>query len=163
MPDIKAGGIGTLVGAGAIVAAGALGWLPVDTEKAIKDATVSELVSAKADDSTKAYAAADVIRPAQKELSYDIKPAVIDEKDGKVLAPAETLKVFEVDVPRVVQRPEATLTPIGIVAGDTLRVVVYRGEKVAAVWQQEITEPAATENNELRAYIQVQIRDQVVR
>jgi hypothetical protein len=161
MADLKTGGVGTVVGA--ILGVGAMLLMPVDdAKKPLDTATVSEMVSTKADSSTKEYLAADVIREAGKDISYEIAPAKIDEETGKVLVPAETLKTIEVDVPRSVQRPEATLPPVALVEGDTLRVVVYRGEKAVAVWAQQMTEPAG-KDNELRAYVQVNIRDQVVR
>jgi len=152
----------TLVGAvGAALVIGALGGAQLDPGKAeqLESITVAEMVAAKLDSTAQRIEAADVVREAGRETVYDVKPAEVAE-DGKILAPAETLSVKEVDIPRAIVRPENTIRIPEIPTGETFRVVAFVGEKAVAEWAAPITEaPDAAKIT--RGIVQVTIIDQV--
>ena len=152
----------TLVGAvaGALVI-GALGGAQLDPGKAeqLESITVAEMVAAKLDSTAQRIEAADKVREAGRETVYDIKPAEIAE-DGKILAPAETLSVKEVDIPRAIVRPENTIRVPEIPTGEVFRVVAFVGEKAVAEWAAPVTEaPDAAKIT--RASVQVVVYDQI--
>jgi len=152
----------TLVGAvGAALVIGALGGAQLDPGKAeqLESITVAEMVAAKLDSTAQRIEAADVVREAGRETIYDIKPAEIAE-DGKILAPAETLSVKEVDIPRAIVRPENTIRIPEIPTGETFRVVAFVGERAVAEWAAPITEAPDAEKI-TRGIVQVTIIDQV--
>jgi len=152
----------TLVGAvGAALVIGALGGAQLDPGKAeqLESITVAEMVASKVDSTTQRIEAADKVREAGRETVYDIKPAEVAE-DGKILAPAETLSVKEVDIPRAIVRPENTIRVPEIPTGEVFRVVAFVGEKAVAEWAAPITEaPDAAKIT--RGIVQVTIIDQV--
>jgi len=152
----------TLVGAvGAALVIGALGGATLDPGKAeqLQSISVAEMVASKLDSTAQRIEASDVVREAGRETVYDIKPAEVAE-DGKILAPAETLSVKEVDIPRAIVRPENTIRIPEIPTGETFRVVAFVGEKAVAEWAAPITEaPDAAKIT--RASVQVTIIDQV--
>jgi len=152
----------TLVGAvGAALVIGALGGAQLDPGKAeqLESITVAEMVAAKLDSTAQRIEAADKVREAGRETVYDIKPAEVAE-DGKILAPAETLSVKEVDIPRAIVRPENTIRVPEIPTGEVFRVVAFVGEKAVAEWAAPITEaPDAAKIT--RGIVQVTIIDQV--
>jgi len=152
----------TLVGAvGAALVIGALGGAQLDPGKAeqLESITVAEMVASKIDSTAQRIEAADKVREAGRETVYDIKPAEVAE-DGKILAPAETLSVKEVDIPRAIVRPENTIRVPEIPTGEVFRVVAFVGEKAVAEWAAPITEaPDAAKIT--RGIVQVTIIDQV--
>jgi len=152
----------TLVGAvGAALVIGALGGATLDPGKAeqLQSISVAEMVASKIDSTTQRIEATDKVREAGRETVYDIKPAEVAE-DGKILAPAETLSVKEVDIPRAIVRPENTIRIPEIPTGETFRVVAFVGEKAVAEWAAPITEaPDAAKIT--RGIVQVTIIDQV--
>ena len=152
----------TLVGAvGAALVIGALGGAQLDPGKAeqLESITVAEMVAAKLDSTAQRIEATDKVREAGRETVYDIKPAEIAE-DGKIITPAETLSIKEVDIPRAIIRPENTLRVPEIPTGETFRVVAFIGEKAVAEWAAPITEaPDAAKIT--RGIVQVTIIDQV--
>ena len=152
----------TLVGAvGAALVIGALGGAQLDPGKAeqLESITVAEMVASKIDSTAQRIEVADKVREAGRETVYDIKPAEVAE-DGKILAPAETLSVKEVDIPRAIVRPENTIRVPEIPTGEVFRVVAFVGEKAVAEWAAPITEaPDAAKIT--RGIVQVTIIDQV--
>jgi len=156
MADLKM--VGAVAGALVI---GALGGATLDPGKAeqLQSISVAEMVASKIDSTTQRIEAEDKVREAGRETIYDIKPAEIAE-DGKILAPAETLSVKEVDIPRAIVRPENTIRIPEIPTGETFRVVAFVGEKAVAEWAAPITEaPDAAKIT--RGIVQVTIIDQV--
>lgn len=156
MADLKT--VGAVAGALII---GALGGAQLDPGKAeaLQDITVEEMVASKLDSTAQRIEAADRVREAGRETVYDIRPAEIAE-DGKILAPAETLSVKEVDVPRAVIRPEFTFR-LDIPEGtQRVRAVIFADEKGIGEWATEITEqPDASKV--LRIECPVRLFDQV--
>ena len=157
MADIKGLGGALLVG----LALGAGGGIALDPGKAeqLESITVAEMVASKLDSTAQRIEASDVVREAGRETVYDIKPAEVAE-DGKILAPAETLSVKEVDIPRAIVRPENTIRIPEIPTGETFRVAAFVGEKCVAEWAAPVSEaPDAAKIT--RASVQVTIIDQV--
>jgi hypothetical protein len=143
------------------LALGGVGGVALDPAKeaALADISVAEMVAAKLDSTAQRIEASDKVREAGRETVYDIKPAEIAE-DGKIIAPAETLSVKEVDIPRAIIRPENTIRVPEIPTGETFRVVAFVGEKAVAEWAAPITEaPDAAKIT--RASVQITIIDQV--
>ena len=143
------------------LALGGVGSVALDPGKAeaLADITVAEMVASKIDSTTQRIKAEDKVREAGRETVYDIKPAEIAE-DGKIITPAETLSVKEVDIPRAIVRPENTIRIPEIPTGETFRVVAFVGEKAVAEWAAPITEaPDAAKIT--RGIVQVTIIDQV--
>jgi len=143
------------------LALGGVGGVALDPGKAeaLQDITVAEMVASKVDSTTQRIVTEDVVREAGRETIYDIKPAEIAE-DGKILAPAETLSVKEVDIPRAIVRPENTIRIPEIPTGETFRVVAFVGERAVAEWAAPITEAPDAEKI-TRGIVQVTIIDQV--
>ena len=143
------------------LALGGVGGVALDPGKAeaLADITVAEMVASKLDSTAQRIEASDMVREAGRETVYDIKPAEIAE-DGKILAPAETLSVKEVDIPRVVVRPENTIRIPEIPTGETFRVLAFVGERAVAEWAAPITEAPDAEKI-TRGIVQVTIIDQV--
>jgi len=157
MADLKSLGSALLVG----LALGGVGGVALDPAKseALADITVAEMVASKLDSTAQRIEASDKVREAGRETVYDIKPAEVAE-DGKILAPAETLSVKEVDIPRAIVRPENTIRVPEIPTGEVFRVVAFVGEKAVAEWAAPITEaPDAAKIT--RGIVQVTIIDQV--
>lgn len=143
------------------LALGGVGGVALDPAKeaTLQDITVAEMVASKLDSTAQRIEATDKVREAGRETVYDIRPAEVAE-DGKVLAPAETLSVKDVDLPRVVIRPENTIRVPEIPTGETFRVVAFVGEKAVAEWAAPVSEaPDAAKIT--RASVQVTIYDQV--
>ena len=158
MADIKTGGVGFFAGAALGLAIGATA-LSTDKTEALSDITVNEAIASKSDSTTQILARADMVRDGGRETVYDIKPAVVDE-DGKIVTPAETLSVKEVEIPRTVVRPEGTMRFAGIARGDTVRVVAFVGEKTVGQWVAVIEEPADL-SKDTRLSVQATLYDQV--
>ena len=158
MPDLKSGTVGAIGGAILGLSLGATMLTPDKTE-ALSDITVNEIVASKSDPTTQILARADMVRDGGRETVYDIKPAVVDE-DGKIVTPAETLSVKEVEIPRTVVRPEGTMRFAGIARGDTVRVVAFVGEKMVGQWVAAIDEPADV-SKDTRLSVQATLYDQV--
>ena len=152
----------TLVGAvGAALVIGALGGAQLDPGKAeqLESITVAEMVAAKLDSTAQRIEAADVVREAGRETVYDIKPAEIAE-DGKIITPAETLSVKEVDIPRAIIRPEFTFRLDVPEGTQRVRAVIFADEKGIGEWATEITEqPDASKI--LRIECPVRLFDQI--
>ena len=143
------------------LALGGVGGMALDPAKeaTLADVSVAEMVASKVDSTTQRIEATDRVREAGRETVYEIKPAEIAE-DGKVITPAETLSVKEVDIPRAIIRPENTIRVPEIPTGEVFRVVTFVGEKAVAEWASEITEaPDAAKIT--RASVQITIIDQV--
>lgn len=152
----------TLVGAvGAALVIGALGGAQLDPGKAeqLESITVAEMVAAKLDSTAQRIEAADVVREAGRETVYDVKPAEVAE-DGKIITPAETLSVKEVDIPRAVVRPTWTVRIPEIPTGSTLRVVAFVDERAVSEWAAPVTVAAGVEKI-TRASVEINIYDQV--
>jgi len=145
------------------LALGGVGGVALDPGKAeaLANITVAEMVASKIDSTTQRIKAEDKVREAGRETVVDIKPAVIAE-DGKVIAPAETLSVKEVDIPRAIVRPENTIRVSEIPTGEVFRVAAFVGEKCVAEWAAPVTE-APDETKVTRASVQITIYDQVLR
>ena len=158
MSDIKTGGVGFFAGAALGLAIGATA-LSTDKTEALADITVNEVIASKSDSTTQILERVDRVRDGGRETVYDIKPAVVAE-DGKIISPAETLSVKEVEIPRVVVRPEGTMRFAGIARGDTVRVVAFVGEKTVGQWVAAIDEPADI-SNDTRLSVQATLYDQV--
>ena len=143
------------------LALGGVGGVALDPAKseALADITVAEMVASKLDSTAQRIEASDVVREAGRETVYDVKPAEVAE-DGKILAPAETLSVKEVDIPRAIVRPENTIRIPEIPTGETFRVVAFVGERAVAEWAAPITEAPDAEKI-TRGIVQVTIIDQV--
>jgi len=143
------------------LALGGVGGVALDPGKAeaLQDITVAEMVASKVDSTTQRIVTEDVVREAGRETVYDVKAAVIAE-DGKIIAPAETLSVKEVDIPRAVVRPTWTVRIPEIPTGEVFRVVAFVGEKAVAEWAAPVTEaPDAAKIT--RASVQVVVYDQI--
>jgi len=156
MADLKM--VGAVAGALVI---GALGGATLDPGKAeqLQSISVAEMVASKLDSTAQRIKATDKVREAGRETVVDIKPAVIAE-DGKVIAPAETLSVKEVDIPRAIVRPENTIRVSEIPTGEVFRVAAFVGEKCVAEWAAPVTE-APDESKITRASVQVVVYDQI--
>ena len=143
------------------LALGGVGGVALDPGKAeaLQDITVAEMVASKVDSTTQRIVTEDVVREAGRETIYDIKPAEIAE-DGKILAPAETLSVKEVDIPRAVVRPTWTVRIPEIPTGSTLRVVAFVDERAVSEWAAPVTVAAGVEKI-TRASVEINIYDQV--
>ena len=157
MADLKSLGSALLVG----LALGGVGGVALDPEKeaALQDITVAEMVAAKLDSTAQRIEAADKVREAGRETVYDIKPAEVAE-DGKIITPAETLSVKEVDIPRAVVRPTWTVRIPEISTGSTLRVVAFVDERAVSEWAAPVTVAAGVEKI-TRASVEINIYDQV--
>ena len=143
------------------LALGGVGGVALDPAKseALADITVAEMVAAKLDSTAQRIEASDVVREAGRETVYDVKAAVIAE-DGKIIAPAETLSVKEVDIPRAVVRPTWTVRIPEIPTGSTLRVVAFVDERAVSEWAAPVTVAAGVEKI-TRASVEINIYDQV--
>jgi hypothetical protein len=143
------------------LALGGVGGVALDPAKeaALADITVAEMVAAKLDSTAQRIEAADKVREAGRETVYDIKSAEIAE-DGKILAPAETLSVKEVDIPRAIIRPEFTFRLDVPEGTQRVRAVIFADEKGIGEWATEITEqPDASKI--LRIECPVRLFDQI--
>jgi len=151
-----------LVGAvGAALVIGALGGAQLDPGKAeqLESITVAEMVAAKLDSTAQRVEASDKVREAGRETIYDIKPAEVAE-DGKIITPAETLSVKEVDIPRAIIRPEFTFRLDVPEGTQRVRAVIFADEKGIGEWATEITEqPDASKI--LRIECPVRLFDQI--
>ena len=151
-----------LVGAvGAALVIGALGGAQLDPGKAeqLESITVAEMVASKLDSTAQRIEAEDKVREAGRETIYDIKPAEVAE-DGKIITPAETLSVKEVDIPRAIIRPEFTFRLDVPEGTQRVRAVIFADEKGIGEWATEITEqPDASKI--LRIECPVRLFDQI--
>jgi len=143
------------------LALGGVGGVALDPGKAeaLQDITVAEMVASKIDSTAQRIEAADKVREAGRETIYDIKPAEIAE-DGKIITPAETLSVKEVDIPRAIIRPEFTFRLDVPEGTQRVRAVIFADEKGIGEWATEITEqPDASKI--LRIECPVRLFDQI--
>ena len=143
------------------LALGGVGGVALDPvkEAALADITVAEMVASKIDSTAQRIEAADKVREAGRETVYDVKPAEVAE-DGKIITPAETLSVKEVDIPRAVVRPTWTVRIPEIPTGSTLRVVAFVDERAVSEWAAPVTVAAGVEKI-TRASVEINIYDQV--
>ena len=143
------------------LALGGVGGVALDPvkEAALADITVAEMVASKLDSTAQRIEASDKVREAGRETVYDVKPAEIAE-DGKIITPAETLSVKEVDIPRAIIRPEFTFRLDVPEGTQRVRAVIFADEKGIGEWATEITEqPDASKI--LRIECPVRLFDQI--
>ena len=147
MPDAaKTGIVGAIGGVVLGLSLGA-GVLAPDKTDILRDLTVSEALSSKADSTTLYIEAKDEVRQAHTE---DV--TTIDDNGDSI--------VTQVDFPRVVIRPENTLRIPDLALEDTIRVAVFAGEKNSAQWATVISE-SPDKFKVTRASVQIIIYDQV--